>query len=123
MIKKIDHVGIQISKEEHLKFYEKLGFKEVKRNKREGKDLIVFMEGYGEIIEMFIGPNHPKRLTDPEAFGMKHLALTVDNVEETLKELDVKEHGPIFEFDGLHVVFFNDPDGLPIELHEEEIYG
>lgn len=123
MIKKIDHVGIQVSKEENLKFYEKLGFKEIKRNVREGKDLIVFMEGYGEILEMFIGSNHPKRLSDPEAFGMKHLALTVDNVEDTLKELGVTEHGPIFSFDGVHVVFFSDPDGLPIELHEEEIYG
>lgn len=123
MIKKVDHIGIQISKEEHLKFYEKLGFKEIKRNERKDKDLIVFMEGYGEIIEFFIGSNHPKRLSNPEAFGMKHLALTVDSVVDTLKELEINEHGPIFTFDDVHVCFFNDPDGLPIELHEEEIYG
>lgn len=122
MIKKIDHIAILLSKEEHLKFYENLGFKEVKRNVRVGKDLIVFMEGYGEVLEMFIGENHPLRVTDPEAFGLKHLALTVDDVHKTLVELKIENAGPVLDFNGIHYVFFSDPDGLPIELHEEEIY-
>uniref|UniRef100_UPI004025C89F VOC family protein n=1 Tax=Segatella hominis TaxID=2518605 RepID=UPI004025C89F len=59
----------------------------------------------------------------PEAAGLRHLAFEVDNLLETIDELDSKGivHEPIRtdEYTGKQFVFFNDPDGLPIELYEK----
>ena len=53
----------------------------------------------------------------PEAMGLRHLALWVDSVEDTLKNLEINVE-PIRIREGKHFTFLKDPDGLPIELHE-----
>ena len=115
MIQGLHHVALICSGEKSIAFYEKLGFRVTQRQDR-GYDLLVMMEGPCT-LELFIDPTHPPRVDRPEAMGLRHLALKVDSVEETLRELAI-EGEPIREKDGKHFTFFKDPDGLPIELHE-----
>lgn len=73
-------------------------------------------------IELFSFPNPPARLTHPEAAGLRHLAFEIDNVKDAAKELDSMgishEAVRVDEYTGKRFVFFQDPDGLPIELYE-----
>lgn len=116
MILGLDHIAIICSSEKSIDFYKSLGFEEYSRENR-GYDVLVFLKGYGITLEIFIDPTHPPRVDRPEAMGLRHLALRVDNVEDTIEELKI-EAEPIREKNGKHFTFFKDPDGLPIELHE-----
>ncbi len=64
----------------------------------------------------------PKRVSRPEACGLRHLAFKVECIEEIISELNKKgiETEPIRidEFTNKKMTFFLDPDGLPLELHE-----
>lgn len=73
-------------------------------------------------IELFSFNNPPKRISYPEACGLRHLAFEVEKIDETCEEL--KGHGVEIEpiridpTTGKRFTFFQDPDGLPIELYE-----
>ncbi|MFT8316917.1 MAG: VOC family protein [Sporolactobacillus sp.] len=73
-------------------------------------------------IELFSFPNPPKRPTEPEACGLRHLAFAVNNVQETAAELENKGIAvePLRKdaYTGKLFTFFQDPDGLPLELYE-----
>lgn len=116
MILGLDHIAIICSSEQSIDFYKHLGFDEVSREDR-GYDILVFLKGYGITLEMFVDPTHPPRVDCPEAMGLRHLALRVDDVCGTLDELKIDAE-PIRAREGKHFIFFKDPDGLPIELHE-----
>ncbi len=115
MVKGIHHFAIISSSDASVKYYEGLGFREVFRKIR-AFDTVVLLEGYGVQIEMFIDPSHPKRATNPEEIGLRHLALKVDSCEEMSREYKCS---PIKQ-DWLGVNYCNteDPDGLTIEFHE-----
>lgn len=75
------------------------------------------------VLELFSFPDPPKRLSRPEASGLRHLAFEVDNVEETARTLSKKgiEVEPI-RVDGntyKKFTFIADPDDLPIEFYEK----
>lgn len=125
-IKKIHHVAIICSDYEKSKhFYVNiLGFEIIQETLRKMRnsyklDLLV---GNGDRIELFSFPNSPKRLTRPEACGLRHLALEVDNINESIDYL--KSHNlevediRIDEITGKRFTFFPDPDGLPLEIYE-----
>jgi len=117
MITGIHHFAIIASSEASVDFYKKLGFCETYRRERK-YDTVVLLDGYGMQIEMFVDPNHPERATNPENMGLRHLALKVEKIEETVAELGL-EIGPIMsDWFGVRFAFTADPDGLPIELHE-----
>lgn len=117
MIQGIHHFSMITSSEASANFYKKLGFRETYRRER-AYDTIVLLEGYEMQIELFIDPNHPERATNPENMGLRHLALKVDKIEDTVEKLGL-EVGPIMEdWVGVRFAFTADPDGLPIELHE-----
>ena len=117
MIQGVHHFAIIVSSEETVDFYKKLGFLEIFRKER-AYDTIILLEGYGIQLEMFIDPSHPKRATNPENMGLRHLAFKVEKIEETVLELGL-EIGPIMnDWVGVRFAFTADPDGLPIELHE-----
>ena len=66
--------------------------------------------------------DRPARVTDPEAYGLRHLAFQVASVSDTVAELE-KAGIPCepVRFDAYTrkpMTFFCDPDGLPIEIHE-----
>lgn len=73
-------------------------------------------------LEIFAEPNPPKRVSRPEACGLRHLAFRVDDVEATVEELAQMgiECEPIRldSYTKKKMTFFFDPDGLPLELHE-----
>ncbi|MGM9958219.1 MAG: VOC family protein [Erysipelotrichaceae bacterium] len=110
----LDHIALIVSKEENLSFYEKLGFREVKRIER-SYDTVVFMEGKGVIIEVFIDPNHPARVSNPEALGLRHIAFVV----EDLSKVNVECEEIRTDWFGRRFTFTRDPDGQPIELKEK----
>ena len=122
----IDHIAIISSDYQKAKdFYvDKLGFKvkrEVERKDRD--DFIITLEApNGILIELFIEKNPPRRVTRPEAAGLRHLAFRVQDIEESVEMLNKKgietEEIRIDPQNGKRMTFFMDPDGLPLELHE-----
>ena len=122
----IDHIAIISSDYQKAKdFYvDKLGFKvkrEVERKDRD--DFIITLEVPNGIeIELFIEKNPPRRVTRPEAAGLRHLAFRVQDIEKSVEKLNKKgietEEIRIDPQNGKRMTFFMDPDGLPLELHE-----
>ncbi len=123
--KKIHHVAIIGSDYERSKrFYvDLLGFEVIRENYREDKeDYKIDLRCGEQELELFIVKDSPKRATGPEALGLRHLAFYVEDVERAARELNEKgiETEPI-RFDPYsqrRFTFFQDPDGLPLELHE-----
>jgi glyoxylase I family protein len=76
----------------------------------------------GSQLELFSFPNPPKRLSHPEASGLRHLAFEVDDVvswKTKLESLGIAvEAVRLDEITKRKFVFFADPDGLPLELYE-----
>lgn len=122
----IHHVAIICSDYTRSKrFYtEILGFKIIAENYREERDSYKLDLGLNNscLIELFSFPDPPKRPTRPEACGLRHLAFEVSDIESSVIELIDQgisvEAIRIDEFTGKRFTFFNDPDGLPIELYE-----
>lgn len=79
--------------------------------------------GNDYLLELFSFPSPPARVTRPEAAGLRHIAFQVDNLAESVAELERQGvlHEPVRtdEYTGKCFVFFADPDGLPIELYEK----
>ncbi|MCK6650083.1 MAG: VOC family protein [Bacteroidia bacterium] len=127
MLNKIHHIAIICSNYEvSKKFYtETLGLtivREVYRKERDSYKLDLTLNGM-YVIELFSFPAPPKRPTQPEARGLRHLAFEVSDLEKTIKELKQKgikaEAIRIDEFTGKRFSFIFDPDELPIELYEQ----
>jgi len=124
-LNKIHHIAIIVSNYEISKsFYVNvLGFKVIRENYREDRNSYKLDLKIGDSeIELFSMDECPKRLTRPEACGLRHLAFYVDNIEEVIEELNlngvITEPIRMDEYTGKNFTFFNDPDGLPLELHE-----
>ncbi|SEF42987.1 VOC family protein [Vibrio hangzhouensis] len=77
----------------------------------------------GTQIELFSFPDAPARPSFPEAQGLRHLAFNVDDIERAVTTLTDKgvavEPIRTDEYTGKRYTFFQDPDGLPLELYEE----
>jgi len=125
-IEKLHHIAIICSDYKKSKeFYtEVLGFEiehEIYREKRQSYKLDLSLNGQ-YLIELFSFPEPPKRLSYPEATGLRHLAFGVRNLEKWiayLKSKDVEtEPMRLDEFTDKKFTFLNDPDNLPIELYE-----
>ncbi|MDO6587899.1 VOC family protein [Salipiger sp. 1_MG-2023] len=94
---------------------------EALREERQSWKLDLAIPGGGQ-IELFSFPAPPPRPSRPEAQGLRHLAFTVPDVEAAKQTLEAAgvavEPIRIDEFTGKRFTFFNDPDGLPLELYE-----
>ena len=121
------HVAIIASDYEKSKeFYTKiLGFqieKETYREERNSYKLDLKINGLYQ-IELFSFPNAPKRVTNPEARGLRHLAFQVVDLEKEVEELNKNgistEPIRVDEVTGKRFTFFRDPDDLPLELYEK----
>lgn len=77
----------------------------------------------GAELELFSFPSPPKRVSQPEACGLRHLALATGDLDRTLEMLSSRgvqaEAVRIDELTGQRFTFIHDPDGLPIELYEQ----
>lgn len=123
---RLSHIAIICSNYEVSKrFYtEVLGLeiiREAYREERESYKLDLALNGE-YIIELFSFPNTPKRLTRPEATGLRHLAFSVQNLDELVIKMASHsievEKIRIDEFTNKRFTFIADPDGLPIEFCE-----
>ena len=118
MIKRLHHIAIIVSSEDGVGFYKALGFTEENRIDR-GYDQLVWLNGYGEKLELFVDATHPARVTVPEALGLRHLAFEVDDVDAEWERLKQFSPEPIrIKYNGKKVFFVKDPDGLPIEIRD-----
>ncbi|MDO4627073.1 MAG: VOC family protein [Pasteurellaceae bacterium] len=75
----------------------------------------------GSQIELFSFSDSPQRLSHPEACGLRHLAFAVNDIQQAVDYLATKgvttEPIRIDELTGKQFTFFQDPDGLPLELY------
>jgi glyoxylase I family protein len=124
-LSKQHHIAIICSNWDSAReFYvEKLGFELFREVYRpEFADHLRMLRQGDTVLEVFIKPNCPQRVTNPEAKGLRHLAFHVENVEAAvawLEGLGIPTE-PIREdkVNGGRFTFFKDPDGLPLEIHE-----
>ncbi|CAD5897667.1 MULTISPECIES: VOC family protein [Carnobacterium] len=121
----LHHVAIIVSDYQKSKeFYvDLLGFEVIRENYRpERNDHKLDLKFGNSELEIFAMPNNPKRVSNPEACGLRHLAFKVDAIEEVIAELAAKgidcEPIRIDDYTNEKMTFFFDPDGLPLELHE-----
>ena len=122
----IHHIAIICSDYEvSKKFYtEVLGLNIVREVYREARQSYKLDLAIGEhyVIELFSFPNPPERPSRPESCGLRHLAFSVDSVEEKRNELIEKgldcEDIRIDEFTEKQFFFTTDPDNLPLEFYE-----
>ena len=122
----IHHVAIICSDYARSKqFYtELLGLTVIAENYRRERDSwkLDLALPNGNQIELFSFPNPPPRPSKPEAQGLRHLAFVVESVAEFANYLTQNgvavEPIRIDEFTGKAFTFFQDPDGLPLELYQ-----
>lgn len=77
----------------------------------------------GSRIELFSFPGAPSRISNPEAQGLRHLAFKVENIDTVVATLAdnnvVCEDIRVDPYTNKRFTFFQDPDGLPLELYEQ----
>ena len=124
---KIHHVAIICSDyRRSLEFYTGiLGFHVLAEHYRAARQSYKADLALGDeyVVELFSFPSPPVRVSNPEAAGLRHLALQTDNLDAVVAELDGKgvdhEEIRIDEYTGRRFFFFRDPDNLPIEIYED----
>jgi glyoxylase I family protein len=127
LLNNIHHIAIICSDYAKSKdFYtQKLGLVIIQEVYREARDSYKLDLKVGDTyqIELFSFPNPPARVSRPEACGLRHLAFEVTDIDSVV--IDLKKKGIVLEpirmdeWTGKRFTFFEDPDGLPIELYEK----
>ena len=119
------HIAVIASSYEKAReFYvDKLGFALIREVYREAQGDFLRMLQLGDtVIELFIRPDAPQRVTGPEALGLRHLAFRVEDIEPVVAWLNAMgietEPVRVDSVNGGRFTFFRDPDGLPLEIHE-----
>lgn len=73
-------------------------------------------------IELFSFPNPPRRVSNPEACGLRHLAFKVKDIDAAVAHLKAfgisAEPIRVDKITGKQYTFFHDPDKLPLEIYE-----
>jgi glyoxylase I family protein len=128
----VHHVDLVVSDvEQSLAFYRKLleplGWHGVSNQSGERGETIHYLYGPGSSVGLREAPGGPSGVpVDRYRVGLHHLCLEVptredlDRAAECLRELqaaitDGPRHFPEYR-EGYHAVFFEDPDGLKLEL-------
>ncbi len=122
---RIHHIAIIASDYARAKdFYARvLGFEIIRETFREERKSWKLDLRVGEAqIELFSFPDPPKRVNNPEARGLRHLAFTVPDFDATRTRLLTfgleLEEVRIDPTTGKRYFFFRDPDDLPLEIVE-----
>jgi glyoxylase I family protein len=127
MLNRIHHIAIICSDYEKSKaFYTNiLGLEiiqETYRKERQSYKLDLSLHGE-YVIELFSFPDPPKRISKPEATGLRHIAFEVDDLEAVVEKLlesnIIAEPIRIDEITGKQFTFIFDPDNQPVELYEK----
>jgi len=127
MLKSIHHAAIICSDYAQSKhfYHQILGLEIIAENYREPRHsykLDLRLPNGGQ-VELFSFDGAPARPSYPEAQGLRHLAFSVDDIEQVIRHLvnhniDV-EPIRIDQYTGAKFTFFSDPDGLPLELYQQ----
>lgn len=125
-LQQVHHIAIICSDyERSKKFYtEILGLTIIQEVYRESRDSYKLDLALNDIyiIEIFSFPKPPKRVSKPEALGLRHLAFSVSDIAKEVQHLEqlhiAVEPIRIDELTNRKFTFFEDPDGLPLELYE-----
>lgn len=121
---KLHHIAILCrEKTRSLDFYCRgLGFVLAESHPRE-RDEVLLLRGHGVTLELFIAPDRPERPSYPEAYGLRHIAFYTENAAAEAEKLRQAGYDPEplrrDTFTGDWMTFVKDPDGLPVELHED----
>ena len=125
MFNQIHYVAIIASDYERSKhFYVNiLGMEVIRENYRaERQSYKLDLKVGTSEIELFSFPNSPERPSYPEACGLRHLCFRVEDIEQVVSYLNESgvqtQEIRVDEYTQKRYVFFNDPDGLPLELYE-----
>jgi glyoxylase I family protein len=126
-LNKVHHIALicaDYSKSKHF-YIDVLGLtiiQEIYREERDSYKLDLALNG-NFVIELFSFPNPPKRVSSPEAAGLRHLAFEVNNIQETRKHIIEQgceaETIRVDEFTNKKFFFMADPDNTPIEFYEK----
>lgn len=125
-LREVHHIALICSNYERSKdFYCRvLGFtllSEVYRQERGSWKGDLALNGNYQ-LELFSFPASPARVSGPESCGLRHLAFAVDDLQQTIDELAALgvacETVRVDPYTQKRFTFFNDPDGLPLELYE-----
>lgn len=127
MLSAIHHVAIICGDYDRSKrFYtEVLGLRIIAENYRHARDSwkLDLALPDGSQIELFSFPDAPERPSYPEAQGLRHLAFKVEDIGNVMTHLHKNsvptEPVRVDEYTGRRYTFFQDPDGLPLELYED----
>lgn len=120
----IHHIALLASERARtLEFYRALGFEVHSSHVRpERGDEIIFMKLDDMTLELFISKGNPPRPSGPEAYGLRHLAFSVCDVEGMHGRLLEAGFGPEpirrDTYTNEQMFFIKDPDGTPIEIRE-----
>lgn len=120
MVLSIDHIELIVRDvDEHVDFYEKLGFKLLIRTSHHGGSAELQLPGENQpVIEIHTA-------TGEETIGVNHIAFKVASAQEAFDEVNGKgispERGPHFvEATGRTNVNLRDPDGWRLQLVDAE---
>ena len=70
-------------------YVDKLGFEMYREFHRPAQNDYLWMLRKGDtVLELFIRPDAPQRVTNPEAMGLRHLAFHVEDIESAVKWLN-----------------------------------
>jgi len=125
-LKQIHHIAVicsdyELSKQFYTTILQLEVIREIYREDRNSYKLDLSLNGQ-YILELFSFKQPPKRPSQPEAAGLRHLAFTVDSVDKShryFSELGVRiEDIRLDEFTGKKFFFLFDPDNLPIEIYQ-----
>jgi glyoxylase I family protein len=122
----IHHIALITGRyaESKIFYTDVLGFtvlRETYRKERHSYKLDLSLNGQ-YTLELFTFPDAPDRPSFPETKGLRHLAFAVSDVDAAAATLKV--HGidvqpiRIDELTGKRFIFFEDPDGQPLEFYE-----
>jgi len=122
------HVAIICSDYEKSKhFYvEILGFPIIRETFRAARNSykLDLRVGEKDAIELFSFPEPPPRPSRPEACGLRHVSFAIKDINGTVNNLQSKgvsvEPIRLDDLTGKRFTFFQDPDGLPLEIYEVE---
>jgi catechol 2,3-dioxygenase-like lactoylglutathione lyase family enzyme len=115
----LDHVALTVGDQEVSErwYRDVLGF--AREHAAEWGDTPVALMAHGSGLALF-----KAALDDQRAVGLRHIAFRVDRENFDLAQRDLRGRGIAFEFQdhGLaHSNYFQDPDGLELELTTYEI--
>lgn len=129
-IRRADHVGIRVTNlDASIAFYsETLGLPVFEREVLGNGTQLVFLRmgdaGYVELVKL-AQPPRPAQPVPPGQAGLQHFCMAVEDLDDWLAHLKARDvpitMGPnSFELPSARcrAVFFNDPDGTPVELIE-----